>query len=72
MKVICGRNINLYREKLLSVQGRKKTPHQKWVLRHMEVSLSSLGFQLSSTEKERSSLAQGQARTAVALAICSR
>lgn len=28
MKVICGRNINLYREKLLSVQGRKK-PHIK-------------------------------------------
>lgn len=38
----------------------------------MEISLSSLGFQLSSTEKESSSLAQGQAHTVVPSALCSR
>lgn len=52
--------------------GKKKCPHQRCALRHMEISLSSLGFQLFSTEKESSSLAQGQAHTVVPSALCSR
>lgn len=61
-----------YTEKCYWVYKVGKNPHQKCIPRNMEISLASLDFQLSSIEKESSSLAQGQTHTVVASAISSR
>jgi len=61
-----------YIEKSYCMYKLGHPPPPKCVLRHMEISLSSQSFRLPSIEKERSSLAQTQAHTVTAPAICSR
>lgn len=45
-RLFCGRSIKLCRQSFWVQKVRKKIPHQKYALRHMEISLSSLGFSI--------------------------